>query len=159
MNIAVIGGQWGDEGKGKIVDYLSQDTDVVIRAQGGANAGHTVIVNGKKYIFHLVPSGIIHHNIKAVIGNGMVLDIAELRKEINFLKNAGINTAGRLFISDRAHVTLPFHKFIDTQAEILSLEIEACNRNDGGRMEKRETHFIMLLPLSDSFRHYCIHRF
>lgn len=120
MNIAVIGGQWGDEGKGKIVDYLSRDTDVVIRAQGGANAGHTVIVDGKKYIFHLVPSGIIHSNVKAVIGNGMVLDIAELTEEIKFLNNAGIDTAKRLFISDRAHITLPFHKFIDKQAEILS---------------------------------------
>ncbi len=120
MNIAVIGGQWGDEGKGKIVDYLSEVADVVVRAQGGANAGHTVIVNGKKYIFHLVPSGIIHKNVKAVIGNGMVLDIAELREEIEFLNNSGIDTAGRLFISDRAHVTFPFHKFTDRQAEKLS---------------------------------------
>lgn len=121
-NIAIIGGQWGDEGKGKIVDYIAENIDVVLRAQGGANAGHTVIVNGKKFIFHLIPSGIIHKNVKAVIGNGMVLDLAELINEIKFLNKNGIETAGRLFVSDRAHITLPFHKYIDQQGERSSKE-------------------------------------
>ncbi len=119
-NIAVIGGQWGDEGKGKIVDYIAKNIDVVVRSQGGANAGHTVIVNDKKYIFHLIPSGIIHENVKAIIGNGMVLDLPELMDEIRILNKNGIKTAGRLFISNRAHITLPFHKYVDQQSEKIS---------------------------------------
>ncbi len=119
-NIAVIGGQWGDEGKGKIVDYIAKNIDVVVRSQGGANAGHTVIVNGKKYIFHLIPSGIIHENVKAIIGNGMVLDLPELMDEIKILNKNGIKTSGRLFISNRAHITLPFHKYVDRQSEKIS---------------------------------------
>jgi len=115
----VIGSQWGDEGKAKMIDYFTRDADVVVRYQGGANAGHTVVVNGKKYIFHLVPSGILHENKVCVIGNGLVLDPLQLIEEINKLEIEGIEVKNRLFISDAAHLIMPYHKVLDSAMEEL----------------------------------------
>ena len=110
MNTIVNGLQWGDEGKGKIVDYLTEDADVVVRGQGGNNAGHTVIVSKDKYILHLVPSGILWKQKKNIIGNGVVIDPVGLVNEIETLENQGVTiTPENLLISDRAHVVLPYH--------------------------------------------------
>ena len=118
MNTIIIGLQWGDEGKGKIVDYLTETSDVVIRGQGGNNAGHTVIANGKKYILHLLPSGILWNSKINVIGNGVVIDPIGLVEEIEKIEAQGISiTANNLLISDRAHVVLPFHKELDAARE------------------------------------------
>ena len=115
----VIGSQWGDEGKAKMIDYFTWDADIVVRYQGGANAGHTVVVNGKKYIFHLVPSGILHENKVCVIGNGLVLDPLQLIEEINKLELEGIEVKNRLLISDSAHLIMPYHKVLDSAMEEL----------------------------------------
>ena len=109
----VVGSQWGDEAKAKIVDYLAVDADYVVRFQGGANAGHTVIVNGNEFIFHLIPAGIMYPNKICVIGNGVVLDPSALLDEIEELKNRGIDVDGRLFISQKAHLVMPYHKLLD----------------------------------------------
>lgn len=116
-NTCVVGLQWGDEGKGKIIDALTEDFDIIVRYQGGANAGHTVIVDGKKFIMHLIPSGILHNGKSCVIGNGVVIDPEQLLLEINELESAGIQVSGNLFISDRAHVVFPYHKLIDKVSE------------------------------------------
>ncbi|PKL92891.1 MAG: adenylosuccinate synthase [Candidatus Goldiibacteriota bacterium HGW-Goldbacteria-1] len=114
----IIGSQWGDEGKGKIVDLFSEKYDVIVRYQGGANAGHTVIIGNKKYIMHLLPSGILHGNKLNIIGNSVVLDLNALVEEINGLKAQGIKiTSKNLIISDNAHVVLPYHKAIDKARE------------------------------------------
>lgn len=113
----VIGIQWGDEGKGKIVDCLSADADVVVRYQGGGNAGHTVVNGDEKFVLHLVPSGILHPGARCVIGNGVVVDPAQLLDELSALRARGIATEGRLLLSDRAHVVLPYHKALDALAE------------------------------------------
>ncbi|GAI18427.1 unnamed protein product, partial [marine sediment metagenome] len=119
MNIiCVIGTQWGDEGKGKIVDILAQKSDMVVRFQGGSNAGHTVVTGREKFILHLIPTGILHRSVKCVIGNGVVLDPAQLLTEIRQLTARGIPMKDRLFISDRAHLVLPYHKVIDNLSEI-----------------------------------------
>jgi len=109
----VVGMQWGDEGKGKIVDYLTRYAEVVVRHQGGNNAGHTIVVNGKQTILHLVPSGILHPGKTCIIGNGTVLDPAVLIEELDAVEAAGLFTAGRLFISHNAHVIMPYHRLID----------------------------------------------
>ncbi len=109
----LVGLQWGDEGKGKVVDLLSKDFDVVARYQGGANAGHTIIIDGKKTVLHLIPSGIFTDNIVCVIGNGTVIDPIALIEEIKLLNKDGINLTNRLFISKDAHIILPYHKIID----------------------------------------------
>lgn len=115
--IIVVGSQWGDEGKGKIVDLISQDADVVARYQGGANAGHTIVINGKQYILHLIPSGILHPNCICVIGNGVVIDPIALKNEIKMLEDNGVNVHGRLFISHKAHLIMPYHKLLDQVRE------------------------------------------
>lgn len=112
-NLAVIGGQWGDEGKGKIVDLITDRFDIVARFQGGPNAGHSVKIGEKKFSLHHIPSGIFHEEVKAVLGNGMVIDLERLLKEIDSLKISMISLEGRLFISDRAHVILPIHRHLD----------------------------------------------
>ena len=117
MNVAVIGAQWGDEGKGKIVDLLSERFDVVARFQGGPNAGHTVIIGENRYALHHVPSGVFRSNVRAVIGNGTVLDPARLLEEIDGLQASGIELDGRLFISDRAAVILPVMNLLDAHME------------------------------------------
>ena len=113
MNIVVMGAQWGDEGKGKIVDYLAQDAKYVVRFAGGANAGHTIVVDGKKYALHQVPSGILYPNKAVFLGSGMVIDPEALFKELQMLKDNGIDWEGRVFISDRAHLTLPGYREMD----------------------------------------------
>ena len=117
--LAIVGTQWGDEGKGKIVDILSQDADYIVRYQGGNNAGHTVVINGTKYVLHLLPSGILHEGKKCVLGNGMVIDLEGLNNEIEFIKRVGKSPEGRLFVSERAHVIFPYHKELDAAAEKL----------------------------------------
>lgn len=116
-NLAVLGAQWGDEGKGKLVDLLAPVFSIVARAQGGHNAGHTVTVNGKQFILHLIPSGILHAGVMCVIGNGVVVDPRALFAEIDHLKSQGIDTTGRLFVSDRAHVILAYHSDLDAASE------------------------------------------
>ncbi len=116
-NLAVLGAQWGDEGKGKIVDLLSPAFTVVARAQGGHNAGHTVTVDGEEFILHLIPSGILHPGVTCVIGNGVVVDPAALCAEIDQLRARGIDTTGRLLVSSRAHVILPYHRDIEAASE------------------------------------------
>ena len=113
MLTAVIGSQWGDEGKGKIVDYLSQKADYVVRFHGGSNAGHTIVNPYGKFALHLVPSGICHATTKCLITNGVILDLKVLLEEIEELKKAKIKVAGRLFISPRAHIIMPYHKILD----------------------------------------------
>jgi adenylosuccinate synthase len=113
----IIGAQWGDEGKGKIVDVLSENFSMVARYAGGHNAGHTVIINGKKFILQLVPSGVLRPGCRGVIGNGVVLDPIALLKEIANLRAAGITIDGNLFVSNRAQVILPYHRMIELAAE------------------------------------------
>lgn len=116
-NTVLIGAQWGDEGKGKIIDVLTEESDWVVRYQGGNNAGHTVEIGAERYVLHLVPSGMLHHGKTCVIGNGVVIDPLALTTELKGLEERGIRGDGRLFISDRAHVVFPYHKFIDEYRE------------------------------------------
>ena len=113
----IVGAQWGDEGKGKIVDVLSNNFDVVARYAGGHNAGHTVIINGKKFVLQLIPCGILREGSLSVIGNGVVLDPFAFMKEVNALRATGVNVDGNLFVSNRAHVILPYHRMIELGAE------------------------------------------
>jgi adenylosuccinate synthase len=118
MSVTVIvGTQWGDEGKGKIVDLLSQKADYVARYQGGANAGHTIVIDGKQYILHLIPSGILTKDTKCIIGNGVVIDPVALMDEIQMLADNGVSVKGRLFISHKAHLIMPYHKILDQMRE------------------------------------------
>jgi adenylosuccinate synthase len=117
MNIAVLGAQWGDEGKGKIVDLLTPNFSIVARYQGGHNAGHTVYANGRKFVLRLLPSGILHDGIACVIGNGVVVDPQALFAEIDEIAKAGIQIGNRLVISDKAHLILPYHKELDLLSE------------------------------------------
>ncbi len=111
--LVVVGVQWGDEGKGKVVHLLSKKAQYIVRYQGGNNAGHTVVFDNKEFILHLVPSGILQPGTKCVIGNGVVVDPEALLEEIAFLKSKKIKIKGRLFISDAAHVILPYHRYLD----------------------------------------------
>jgi adenylosuccinate synthase len=117
MNLAVIGAQWGDEGKGKIVDLLTPNFSIVARYQGGHNAGHTVLVGGTKFVLHLLPSGILHPDVICVIGNGVVVDPEALFLEIETLGQYGIEVGDRLAISDKAHLILPYHRDLDLLSE------------------------------------------
>jgi adenylosuccinate synthase len=117
MNIAVLGAQWGDEGKGKIVDLLTPNFSIVARYQGGHNAGHTVYANGRKFVLRLLPSGILHAGISCVIGNGVVVDPQALFAEIDEIEGAGIPIGNRLIISDKAHLILPYHRELDLLSE------------------------------------------
>jgi adenylosuccinate synthase len=117
MNLVVLGAQWGDEGKGKIVDLLTPHFSIVGRYQGGHNAGHTVYVNGVKFILRLIPSGILHAGVTCVIGNGVVIDPQALFAEIDELSKNGIDVGNRILISDKAHLILPYHRDLDLLAE------------------------------------------
>ncbi len=117
MNIAVLGAQWGDEGKGKIVDLLTPNFSIVARYQGGHNAGHTVYANGRKFVLRLLPSGILHDGIVCIIGNGVVVDPQALFAEIDEIAKAGIQIGDRLLISDKAHLILPYHRELDLLSE------------------------------------------
>ena len=114
---AVIGGQWGDEGKGKIVDLLSKDAQLVARFQGGANAGHTVYLGNKKMVLHQVPSGVLSENCKCILGNGMVIDPVDLVAELDMLKENGIQRNGSIYIAPNSHIVTPVHKWIDSRSE------------------------------------------
>lgn len=118
-NTILVGAQWGDEGKGKIIDVLTEQADVVVRTQGGNNAGHTVYVGPKKYVLHLIPSGILRRGKKNVIGNGVVVDPIGLVDEIKGLEKLGVKLKGRLFVSETAHVVFPYHRELDAQREVL----------------------------------------
>lgn len=115
--VVVVGAQWGDEGKGKLVDVLAERADLVVRYQGGANAGHTVVINDTQFILRQIPSGILHPRVTCIIGNGVVLEPENLFSELDSLHNRGIDTTGRLYISDRAHLVLPYHKLLDAASE------------------------------------------
>ncbi|MCS6985437.1 MAG: adenylosuccinate synthase [Leptospiraceae bacterium] len=118
----IVGTQWGDEGKAKIIDYLSEETEIVVRYQGGANAGHTVMVGEEKYVFHLIPSGILYPNTICVLGGGMVIDPEALFEEMEALERRGIQTRGRIRIADNAHLLLPYHRQIDILREEMAKE-------------------------------------
>jgi len=113
----IVGAQWGDEGKGKIVDVLSENFSIVARYAGGHNAGHTVIIDGQKFILQLVPCGVLREGCRSVIGNGVVLDPIAFLKEVSGLRDAGVKIDGNLFVSNRAHVILPYHRMIELAAE------------------------------------------
>src|SRR5947208_11543094 len=117
MNLAVLGAQWGDEGKGKIVDLLTPHFSIVARYQGGHNAGHTVYVSGRKFILRLIPSGILHPGVVCAIGNGVVVDPQALFAEVDELSKNGIDVRNRLFVSDKAHLILPYHRDLDLLSE------------------------------------------
>ena len=121
--IAIIGAQWGDEGKGKIVHLLSEKADVICRYQGGNNAGHTVVTGGKKYVLHLIPSGILKEHKMCIIGNGVVVNPYALKEELDTLRDGGITPDSRLFVSDRAHLIMPYH-----------IELDAASEEDSGRI-------------------------
>lgn len=127
----IVGAQWGDEGKGKIVDMLSEHATVVARYQGGANAGHTVCIGEKEYVLHLIPSGIFHPHITCVIGNGVVIDPSALMSEIRQLQDAGIDITGRLLVSHNAHLIMPYHKLLDTIREQTGSRIGTTGRGIG----------------------------
>jgi adenylosuccinate synthase len=116
-NVIVVGTQWGDEGKGKVVDLLTERADAVVRFQGGHNAGHTLVIDGKKTVLHLIPSGILRDNVQCLIGNGVVLAPDALMKELDMLSEAGISTDGRLFISEACTLILPYHIALDQARE------------------------------------------
>lgn len=117
MNRILIGAQWGDEGKGKVIDLLSKKSDIIVRYQGGNNAGHTVKFGDKTYVLHLIPSGILHPGKVCVIGNGVVVDPEALFEEIEMLERKGIKVKGRLFVSEQAHLILPHHRVLDCLRE------------------------------------------
>src|ERR1051326_2508223 len=116
-NFIILGAQWGDEGKGKIVDLFSERFDIVARYQGGHNAGHTVKIGDRKFILKLVPSGILRPGKRAVIGNGLVVDLAALWREIEMLEEAGIDVKAQLRISNRAQVLFPLHRMMEKMSE------------------------------------------
>ncbi|MDR1506828.1 MAG: adenylosuccinate synthase [Treponema sp.] len=118
MKVVVIGAQWGDEGKGKIVDYLANEAQVIVRFSGGANAGHTIVIGDQEYALHLIPSGILYPDKLVVLGAGMVIDPTALFSELDMLKDRGIDTNGRVFISDRAHLVLPRYIDIDKERDL-----------------------------------------
>jgi adenylosuccinate synthase len=115
--VVVVGAQWGDEGKGKLVDVLAERADFVVRYQGGANAGHTVVTGQTQFILQQIPSGILHPRVICIVGNGVVLDPDQLFTELDQLAAKGIDPSNRLFVSDRAHLVLPYHKQLDRASE------------------------------------------
>jgi adenylosuccinate synthase len=132
MSVSVlVGSQWGDEGKGKIVDILSEKFEIVARYQGGANAGHTIRIGEEQFVLHLIPSGILRDNVVCVIGNGVVIDPQALLDEIKLLEDRGINIKGRLFISHNAHLIMPYHKLLDIINEQGTQKIGTTGRGIG----------------------------
>ncbi len=152
MSVTVIvGSQWGDEGKGKIVDILSERYDIVVRYQGGANAGHTVLVGDNQFILHLIPSGILRENTVCVIGNGVVIDPKALLEEINLLESLGINIKNRLYISQNAHLIMPYHKLLDSISESGANKIGTTGRGIGPcYIDKYARKGIKIVDLLDS---------
>src|SRR4051812_32670017 len=134
--IVVVGAQWGDEGKGKLVDLLAENADWVVRYQGGANAGHTVHIGDRVFVLHQIPSGILHGGVRCALGNGVVLDPDTLFTEIDGLVTDGIDVEGRVYVSDRAHLVLPYHKLIDG-ASSASAAIGTTGRGIGPAYEDK----------------------
>jgi len=134
--VVVVGAQWGDEGKGKLVDVLAERADWVVRYQGGANAGHTVDLGDRSFVLHQIPSGILHPGVRCAIGNGVVLDPDTLFEEIDGLVTAGIDVEGRLYVSERAHLVLPYHKMVDA-ASASSKAIGTTGRGIGPAYEDK----------------------
>ena len=134
--VVVVGAQWGDEGKGKLVDVLAEKAEFVVRYQGGANAGHTVVIGDEQFILRQIPSGILHPRVTCVIGNGVVLDSENFFGELDGLTQRGIDTAGRLIVSDRAHLVLPYHKQLDAASE-KSQKIGTTGRGIGPAYEDK----------------------
>src|SRR5476649_1030274 len=134
--LVVVGAQWGDEGKGKVVDALARNAALVVRYQGGANAGHTVDTAQGEFILQQIPSGILQPDCRCVIGNGVVLDPETLFEEIDKLIARGVSVAGRLVVSDRAHLVLPYHKVLDAASE-RSKQIGTTSRGIGPAYEDK----------------------
>jgi len=134
--IVVVGAQWGDEGKGKLVDVLAERAAWVVRYQGGANAGHTVDLGDTTFVLHQIPSGILHEGVRCAIGNGVVLDPDQLFVEIDGLVRDGVDVEGRLYVSDRAHLVLPYHKLVDSESSA-SKEIGTTGRGIGPAYEDK----------------------
>ena len=134
--VVVVGAQWGDEGKGKLVDVLAERADWVVRYQGGANAGHTVHIGDTQVVLHQIPSGILHGGVRCAIGNGVVLDPDTLFTEIDALVQDGVDVEGRLYVSDRAHLVLPHHKLVDAESSA-SREIGTTGRGIGPAYEDK----------------------
>ena len=134
--VVVVGAQWGDEGKGKLVDVLAERADWVVRYQGGANAGHTVHIGDTQVVLHQIPSGILHKGVRCAIGNGVVLDPETLFTEIDALVQDGVDVEGRLYVSDRAHLVLPHHKLVDAESSA-SREIGTTGRGIGPAYEDK----------------------
>ena len=134
--LVVVGAQWGDEGKGKLVDVLAERADWVVRYQGGANAGHTVHIGATSFVLHQIPSGILHPGVRCAIGNGVVLDPDTLFTEIDELVGDGVDVQWRLYVSDRAHLVLPYHKLVDTESQA-SREIGTTGRGIGPAYEDK----------------------
>ncbi len=154
-SLVVVGAQWGDEGKGKIVDFLARKADVVVRYQGGNNAGHTVVFEGKSFALHLIPSGILLPGKRNLIGNGVVVSPPAFRDEVRFLAQRGIKVKGRLFVSLNAHVILPYHILLDTLREeggrgigTTKKGIGPCYEDKIARLGVREAVAGLLLPPS-----------
>jgi adenylosuccinate synthase len=134
--MVVVGAQWGDEGKGKLVDVLAERADFVVRYQGGANAGHTVVIGDSQFVLRQIPSGILHRSVTCIIGNGVVLEPENLFSELDQLRERGIDTTNRLFVSDRAHLVLPYHKLLDAASE-LSQKLGTTGRGIGPAYEDK----------------------
>jgi len=136
-NTILVGAQWGDEGKGKIIDFLTEKADIVVRSQGGNNAGHTVILGAKKYVLHLIPSGILRPSKTCVIGNGVVLDPVALVGEIGGLREKGVKVGKNLLISESAHLVMPYHRALDVQREKGVNKIGTTKRGIGPAYESK----------------------
>jgi adenylosuccinate synthase len=149
-SVVIVGAQWGDEGKGKIVDLLTQHADTVVRFQGGNNAGHTIVLKGDKFVFHLIPSGILYENKKCIIGNGVVLDPAVLMEEMTALKKKGyLKEDSQLMISEETHLILPYHRKIDVAREQI-FKIGTTGRGIGPAYEDKVTRCgIRMIDLLD----------
>ena len=149
----VVGGQWVDEGKGKIVDILSADADAVARYQGGANAGHTILIEEKQFVLHLIPSGILRSNTSCYIGNGVVVDPDAFLSEVEFLISEGIDIEGRLFISNNAHLVTPLHILSDKASESGSNKIGTTLRGIGpaytDKVSRRGIRAVELLDVNN----------
>src|SRR3989442_11059294 len=153
--VVVVGAQWGDEGKGKLVDVLAAQADVVVRYQGGANAGHTVVAGDSHFVLRQIPSGILHKGVTCVLGNGVVLDPESLFGELDTLAERGIVIQGRLLVSDRAHLVLPYHKLLEV-AEERTRNIGTTRRGIGPAYEdkygRRGIRVGLLADLAESRR-------
>ena len=145
MNTVIVGLQWGDEGKGKVVDLLASEFSYVVRFQGGNNAGHTLVVNNQKFGLHLIPSGILRPNIHCIIGNGVVIDPAVLLEEIEELRSCGQEISPkRLTLSSAAHIILPFHRSLDKAREVALGTQKGRSNPSAQAIEKWETDIYFL---------------